>query len=173
MIFNNGSMTSKRTYLSFINKGFAALYIIISMIIIVPCVFFMFSYWNDMPATIKVVGPSISVIVFLAVFLVPFQGMWITKKGTIVFVPDFRIIRTHWQELERLSLTFREWENDRYSAAVKLVYKDGRTFTKEYAKAFASTKHKKQNLCITPKKREIPFLNLFLLQMTNVRVIIT
>ena len=68
--------------------------------------------------------------------------MFISKKGTITFIPDFRIKRVHISKLKRVAVNFNEWDNYRYSVAVKLVYKDGRIFTKDYSNQFKNVRKK-------------------------------
>ena len=89
-MLNNGLMTYKGKWLSFINKRMIPLLCLL-MIVIVPCSYFLFAYWSEMPILLKVFGPIIFAIVFIGVIITPLNGMIITKKGTIIFLPDFRL----------------------------------------------------------------------------------
>ena len=78
------------------------------------------------------------------------------QKGTIFFVPDFRIKKIYLNELERISFNFNEWENCKYSVAVKFVFKDGRIFKKDYSKQFRNMQNKKLAMSVyTIKKRKV------------------
>lgn len=75
--------------------------------------------------------------------MVPLNGMLITKKGTVLFVPDLRFKKFNLKVLKRISIAFNEWENNKYSATVKFVYTDGTVFLKDYSKQFANMKKQK------------------------------
>ena len=156
MTSNNGLTTYKNKRLSFINKGIITMLLGVSLIVIIPCSYLMFSYWSEMPIFIKIFWPIVLPIILMGIIITPLNGMVITKKGTIFFVPDFRIKKTHIKELERISFNFNEWENNKYSVTVKLVYKDGRVFLKDYSKQFRNMRNKKLNMSMyTIKKRKV------------------
>lgn len=153
---NNGLMIYKNKYISFINKSVGAACVVMLMIVLVACVRFMFLFWSELPIIIKVIGPTISAIISVAILLMPLNGMFITKNGTIVFVPDFRVKKTCLAELKRLSFNFNEWENNKYSVTVKFVYKDGAVFIKDYLKQFRSMNNKKLAMSMyTIKKQKV------------------
>ena len=113
------------------------LYFIMLMCVIGPLSFIAFQFWPELPIVLKIFWPIILAGVFVG-FLVttPLNGMFISKTGTLVFIPDVRFKKTNLKELERLAINFSEWENHKYSVSVKLVYKDGNTCTKNYARQF-------------------------------------
>ena len=88
---SNGLMTYKNKWLSFINKGIITLLLGLMLIVIVPCLYLLFAYWSEMPIFIKIFCPILLVIIFVGLIITPLNGMIITKKGTILFFPDFRL----------------------------------------------------------------------------------
>ena len=144
MMSNNGSMTYKNIWLSFINKGIIFLLLVLSfMIIIVPCSYLVFAYWSEMPLVIKIFWPISSAIIFIGVILTPLNGMVITKKETILFLPDFRLKKFNVKDLKTIGIVFNEWENNKYSVMIKIIYKDGKVFCKDYSNQFRNMKNKK------------------------------
>ena len=154
-------MTYKREFLSFINKGIMALLFGLLLLVIIPCTCFVFIYWSEMPVFIKIFWPILLAIVLLGIVLLgivntPLNGMAITKNGTIIFILDFRLKKLNVNELERIAFNFNEWENNKYSATVKFVYKDGEVFAKDYSKQFRNMKNKKLAMSMyTIKKRRV------------------
>ena len=128
MILSNGLMTYKNKWLSFINKGIITLLLVLLLIVIVPCSYLLFMYWSEMPIFIKIFWPILLVIIFIGVIITPLNGMIITKKGTVLFLPDFRLKKFSVKHLEKLAITFTERENNKYSVMIKFVYKDGKVF---------------------------------------------
>lgn len=98
--------------------------------------YLVFVYWSDMPLFFKVFWPIIMLICLVWIVIAPFNGLFITKKGTGVFIPDFRIKVFKIDELKRLSIIFNEQENKRYSVTVKIIYKDCRVFSVDYSDQF-------------------------------------
>ena len=47
------------------------------------------------------------------------------------------------KDLEKLSIVFTEWGNNKYSVMIKFVYMDGKVFLKDYSKQFRNMKNKK------------------------------
>ena len=136
MMSNNGLMTYKNISLSFINKGIAFLSFIFLMLIIVPCSCFMFFYWSEIPMLMKIGCIILLPIILFGILITPFNGMFISKRGNVIFIPDLRIKKVNMNNLERIAINFNEWENYKYTATVKLVYKDGRVFVKDYSNQF-------------------------------------
>ena len=156
MISDNGLTTYKSKCLSFINKGIIALLLGVSLIVIIPCSYLMFTYWSEMPILIKIFGPILLVIIFLGIIITPLNGMIITQKGTILFLPDFRLKKFNIKDLEKMAITFNEWENNKYSAMLKFVFRDGNVFIKDYSKQFRNMKNKKLAMSMyTITKREV------------------
>lgn len=85
MMSNNGLMTYKNKWLSFINKGTIVLLLVLLMMIIVPFSYLVFAYWLEMPIFIKIFWPILSAIILIGVIITPLNGMIITKKGSILF----------------------------------------------------------------------------------------
>lgn len=156
MMSNNGLMTYKNKWLSFINNGTIVLFLGLIMIIIVPCSYLLFTYWSEMPIFIKIFGPILLVIIFIGLIITPLNGMIITKKGTILFLPDFRLKNFKVKNLEKLSIVFTEWENNKYSVMIKFLCRDGKVFYKDYSKQFRNMKNKKLAMSMyTITKRKI------------------
>lgn len=148
MISNNGLMTYKSKRLSFINKGIITILLGLSLIVIVPCSYLFFTYWSEMPIFIKIFWPLLLAIIFLGLIVTPLNGMNVTKRGTILFWPDFRLKIIKVSEIEKLSIVFTEQKNNRYSVMIKFLYKDGRVFYKDYSKQFINMKNKKLAMSI-------------------------
>lgn len=155
-MLRNGLITYKRKILSFINKGITTLLLSIFLLIILPCSYVILAYWSEIPLFIKISWPIILTIVLIGVLITSLNGMVITKNGTILFVPDFRIKKLNIKDSERISFNFNEWENSKYSVRIKFVYKDARFFIKDYSKQFRNIKKKKMVMSIyTISKRKI------------------
>lgn len=155
---NNGLMTYKNKWLSFINKGIITLLLGVLLIVIIPCSYLLFTYWSEMLIFIKIFWSILLVIIFIGVIITPLNGMIITKKGTILFLPDFRLKRFNVKDLEKLAIVFTEWENNKYSVMIKFVYVDGKVFCKDHSKQFRNMKNKKLAMSmytITKRKVEI------------------
>ena len=153
---NNGLMTYKNKCLSFINKGMITILQGALLIVIVPWSYLLFTYWSEMPIFIKMFWPILLAIVFTGVIITPLNGMIVTKKGTLLFLPDFRLKKFHVKDLEKIAIVFTEWENNRYSVMIKFIYKDGKVFCKDYSRQFRNMKNKKFALSMyTITKRKV------------------
>ena len=156
MMSNNGLMTCKSKWLSFINKGTITLLLGGGLIVIIPCSYLVFAYWYEMPIFIQLFWPILLTIIFIGTIITPLNGMIITKKGTILFLPDFRFKKTNVKNLEKIAIIFNEWENNKYSAMVKFVYTDGKVFMKDYSNQFRNMENKKLALSMyTITKRKV------------------
>lgn len=156
MMSSNGLMTYKNKWLSFINKGTITLLLGLLLIVIVPCSYLLFTYWSEMPIFIKIFWPILLLIIFIGLIITPLNGMIITKKGTILFLPDFRLKKFKVKDLEKIAIVFNEWENNKYSVMIKFLYRDGKVFYKDYSKQFRNMKNKKLAMSMyTITKRKI------------------
>ena len=88
---NNGLMTYKNKWISFINKGAITALLVLVLIVIAPFSFLLFAYWSEVPIFIKIIWPILLTVVFAGIIITPLNGMIITKKGVILFLPDFRL----------------------------------------------------------------------------------
>lgn len=143
MMSNNGLMTYKSKLLSFINKGIITMLLGLVLIVIIPCSYLMFTYWSEMPIFVKIFLPILLAIIFIGIIITPLNGMIITKKGTIIFLPDFRFKKFSKKDLDKIAIIFNEWENNKYSVMVKIVCGNGKVFIKDYSKQFRNMKNKK------------------------------
>ena len=143
MMSNNGLMTYKNKWLSFINKGIITLLLGLLLIVIVPCSCLLFTYWSEMPIFIKIFWPILLAITLIGIIMTPLNGLIVTKKGTLLFLPDFRLKKFNVKNLEKIAIVFTEWENNKYSVMIKFMYIDGRVFCKDYSKQFRNMKNKK------------------------------
>ena len=156
MMSNNGLMTYKNKWLSFINKGIIVLLLVLLMMMIVPFSYLLFAYWSEMPIFIKIFWPILSAIIFMGVIITPLNGMVITKKGSVLFLPDFRFKKFNVKDLEKIAIVFTEWENNKYSAMIKFIYRNGQVFCKDYSKQFRNMKNKKLTMSMyTITKRKV------------------
>lgn len=153
---NNGLLTYKNKWLSFINKGIITLLLEVVLIVIVPCSCLLFTYWSEMPIFIKIFWPILLALIFIGIIITPLNGMIITKKGTILFLPDFRLKKFNVKDLEKIAIVFTEWKNNKYSVMIKFVYRDGKVFNKDYSKQFRNMKNKKLAMSMyTITKRKV------------------
>ena len=156
MMLNNGLMTYKNKWLSFINKGIIVLLLGLLLMIIVPLSYLLFVYWSEMPIFIKIFWPILLAIIFTGVLITPLNGMVITKKGTVFFLPDFRLKKFNVKDLEKIAIVFTEWENNKYSVRIKFICKDGIIFCKDYSKQFRNMNNKKLAMSMyTITKRKV------------------
>ena len=130
---NNGSMSCKNAYLSFINKKLLLGLFSVLIAVIVICAYFMVAYWNEMPIAIKILGPIIMAIAFVGILITPLN----------IFVSDFRIKRIKVNDVAKLEFIFEEWENKKFSVIVKIACVDGSIFTKDYSKQFCNMPNNK------------------------------
>ena len=91
--------------------------------------------WCEDPL-MAVLCPIAGVICFAAAVLVPLSGMMITKKGTIVFLPDFRLKTFRMTDLKRVVLNFNECKNKKYSVTIKFIAENGKVFMNDYSVHF-------------------------------------
>lgn len=156
MISNNGLMTYKKIYLSFINKTIMTLLFGLLLIVIFPCSYLVFVHWSEMPIFMKILWPMLLTIIFIGIIITPLNGMIITKRGTILFLHDFRIKKLNIKDLEKMVIIFNEWENNKYASQIKLIYSDGNVFIKDYSKQFRNMKYKKLAMSMyTIEKRKV------------------
>lgn len=111
--------------------------------IIVPLSYLLFTYWSEMPILIKIFWPIMLAIIFIGVIITPLNGMVITKKGTVLFLPDFRFKKFKAKDLKKMAIVFTEWENNKYSVMIKITDRDGKVFCKDYSRQFRNMKNKK------------------------------
>ena len=137
------------------------------LIVIVPCSYLLFTYWSEMPIFIKIFWPILSAIIFIGAIITPLNGMIVTKKGTILFLPDFRLKKFYVKDVERLAIVFTEWKNNKYSVMIKFAYGDGKIFCKDYSKQFRNMKNKKLAMSMhTITKRKVERICNKLLDLT-------
>lgn len=153
---NNGLMTYKNKWLSFINKGIIVLLLGLLLMIIAPLSYLLFTYWSEMPIFIKIFWPILLAIIFIGVIITPLNGMVITKKGSVLFLPDFRFKKFNVKDLEKIAIVFTEWKNNKYSVMINIIYRDGKVFCKDYSKQFRNMKNKKLAISMyTITKRKV------------------
>ena len=145
---NKEQTTVKTKFLSFINKVGLMLSFSLLLLILIPITCLVVEHWYEMPTAIQIFAPMIGAIIVIGIAFTPFNGMMITKKGTVWFIPDFRVKKVNIADLDRIALTFNEWENHKYSATVKLIYKTGEVFVKDYSKQFRNMKNKKSSMAM-------------------------
>ena len=143
MMSKNGLITDKNQKISFISKDITVLLFSLLLAVIVTCSCIMFVYWSEMPILIKIFGPILLAITFIGIIITLLNGMIITKKGTILFFPDFRVKTFNIKDLKRISIIFNEWENNKYSATIKFVYTSEKVFLKDYSRQFKNMRYKK------------------------------
>ncbi|MGI6770837.1 MAG: hypothetical protein ACOX5Y_00205 [Acholeplasmataceae bacterium] len=154
---NNGFIIYKKcNFFSFINKCLLSLLMVLLLFILFFSYYYIFKFWVEIPLVVKIVSPIILVLFLVGIIFIPLNGMIVTKKGNIYFIPDFRIIKIKLEDLKRIAFNFNEWEKNKYSVMVKFVYKNGRTFVKDYSKQFQNMKNNKIAMSIyTIKKAKV------------------
>lgn len=154
---NNGSMIYKRKCLSFINKIPMMLLYILLLLILTPLSCIFFTIWDEIPLIMKIIWPILLAIVLIGIIFTFLNGMLITRRGTVLFVPDLRVKIINMEDVERVAFDFNEWENDKYSVMVKFVYKDGKVWQKDYSIQFRNMiRNRKITMSLyTIKKRKV------------------
>ncbi|MBE6943567.1 MAG: hypothetical protein E7453_04810 [Ruminococcaceae bacterium] len=146
MVSNNGLTICNSKFVSFINKGFMTLLFTFLLIIIIPPSYLVIAYWVEMPVVLKLFWTTLVAVVLMGVIITPLNGMVFNKNGSILFIPDFRIIRCKAKDLDRIVFNFNEWDNKKYSVMVKIVYKGGNYFSKDYSRQFRNMRNKKLSM---------------------------
>lgn len=60
------------------------------------------------------------------------------------------------KDLEKIAIVFTEWEKNKYSAMIKIIYRNGKVFCKDYSKQFRNMKNKKLTMSMyTITKRKV------------------
>lgn len=136
MTSKNGSTRCKNISLSFISMAGIWLLEIILLAVFIPMFYCIVVYWLEMPILMKILGPILFAILLPSMVLMPINGMVITKKNKVYFMPDIRIKKFNLDEISRIGLVFKRQPNFRYAARVKIMYNDGRVFVKEYSNQF-------------------------------------
>lgn len=65
--------------------------------------YYIFKFWVEIPLVVKIVSPIILVLFLVGIIFIPLNGMIVTKKGNIYFIPDFRIIKIKLEDLKRIA----------------------------------------------------------------------
>ena len=130
---NNGLMIYKKKRISFIKKGFIELLVFILLLLTIPFDYFVLKYWGEMPLLLKIIWIPIELLIIVSLVIVPMNGLLFTKKGSVIFVPDFRIIWLNNDKITRIGLVFKEWQSKKYSAEINLYCKNGSVFIKDYS----------------------------------------
>lgn len=142
---NNKSIVCKNKYLSFMNRAWAFISVFTVLCIFGAGLYLLIRFWIDIPVVLKILLPIVSLIIFLGEIFIPFNGMYIGKKGTVVFVPDLRIKKFRINEIKRMAFNFSEWNNKEYSVTIDIVFPNGKIFTKDYSQQF---KNIRMNWCV-------------------------
>ena len=132
-------MSRKNKYISFIDKRITLAMSLVWFVISVLMICFSVTNWSDLwkeDPLIAVLVPIAGVIVFVASILMPLSGMMITKKGNIVFLPDFRLKIFKTEDMKRIALNFNECKNKKYAVTVKMIPKNGNVFKVDYSVHF-------------------------------------
>mgnify|MGYP004533966059 FL=1 len=157
MIINSNSTSYKKIKITFINVAMKTFLLsLLFVIIIILCSFSVFANWSEEELIIKIFWPTLLVHIFIVIIVTNLTGMVITKAGTISFLPDFKVKKCNIDELERLAITFTEWENNKYSVTVKFIYKNGKVFCKDYSQKFSDSRFRKILMSVyTINKRKV------------------
>lgn len=151
---NNYFMISKKKRLSFFSKEKMMLLLGFIWIVLIPISYFVFRYWSDgMPIFFKIFWPIILIPIFITTIMTPFVGMIITKKGTILFITYFKLKKFNVKDLEKITITFHDWEKNRFSVEIKIFYENGKIFSKDYVKQ-SRVKNKKLSMSIYIIKKQ-------------------
>lgn len=88
---NKNTTTCKNKFLSLMNKKGWLVNSLVIIAVISVTLFVLIACWTEMPLEITILWLIISPIALAGTVITIFNGMYISKKGTIVFIPDLRI----------------------------------------------------------------------------------
>lgn len=145
---NSGSTVCKKLNMAFINKPMMLVVDCLLIFIFIPFLILFTIYFFEMPLIIKIGFPIILGAIIFSIIFWLFCGLSIKNNGTIIFVDIFRIKRYSLSDLNVIAINFNEWENKKYSVCIKFILKNGKTFKKDYAKAFRNMKHKDLSMAL-------------------------
>ncbi len=140
---NNGSTICKTKYLTFITKGIPMLLLCVLSIIIIAFSFIVFSYSTEIPLVLKLMWSIIAFICVLGPIITALNGMIITKKEKIIFIPDVRLKIIKFNEIDKLVMEFYKEDNYKFFATIKIFYKNGKVFIKDYSNQFRDVRKNK------------------------------
>ena len=145
MTTNSEFFSLKTIFLCFVNKGAVLLYATLTILILLPLFAFsmMLLHDDEFYTEILIFSCIALMVVLIKLITAPLNGIFIRKKGTVVFVLGSRIKKAKVEDLKRFAISFTEWPNNKYSASVKIVYKNGKIYKKDYAHNFVSPKPKR------------------------------
>lgn len=147
------SKNNKNKYLAFMdNKRLLVNSLLIVFFTGVLC--FLFAYWTEMPVFIKIFWPILSLIAVTGAVMTIFNGMYINKKGTVVFVPDLIVKKFRIDEIKTMTFNFNEWKNSKYFVKIEIVFQDGKVFTKDYSVPYKQMKIYKLGMALYTIKRD-------------------
>ena len=156
MELNSGFITCKKTSLSFIKKGVICWFLFLLIILFAVFAFFVFNPEKNAPISVKIILVILLSIFLLGFIIVSLNGMYMNKKGRIIFIPDVRLKKIKLIDLKRISINFNQWENNKFSVMIKFVYKDGKSFKKDYSNQFTGIRNKRLAMSLyTISKRRV------------------
>lgn len=152
MTSNNGSTIYKVKFFSFINRGRLIFVYVLLLLFVLPCSWLIFNFWHQIPLLLKIFWPLFLAIISVTFLFVPLNGIFI-GKNKIVFFPDIRVKTFEKEEIKRIAIIFSEWKDNRYSASVKVVMKNGAVFSKDYAAQYREIRNNRLPVLVYSLKK--------------------
>ena len=137
MTSNSKPAEERSVFLTFYDKW---KFLLLSAVFLPLCAFMTYECFvgtTGIALGLRILGLILFPALFLLDIAALITGLHIQKNGTVLFMPDIRFIKVKTDDLKRIALVFSWQENGKYSVSVKLVRKDGRVHSKNYAEMFA------------------------------------
>ncbi len=136
-MLNHGYMPRKIVRFPFVNMRFAFVHSFFQIICISLFSLILLSVHDRMPAFIYFIWILLALPILIGAITTPFIGIWI-YNNSVLLIPDIRTKRIKAENINSLVLIFKEYKNGKYAVTVKLLYKNGRIFKRDYSVTFRS-----------------------------------
>lgn len=139
---DNLRTNADKTHVAFINKWLIFALSGVAVVIMLACSWLLVKFHDELPLPFTIIWFLMVIIVLISWLMIPFNGLKVSRKGTVVFVSDLRVTRVKIDDLVSLNISFLQWENGKYSTCVEITCKNGKYFKKDYSLQFKNLKRK-------------------------------
>lgn len=117
-------------------EGIACFFAVL-MAIFLPYYYMTFRYWEFIPNAIKIGGGVCFPFLLFFLYILLFNGIFITKKKNLYYFFDFRIRRIPKDKIKKMTIVFTETDYKRYYATILISTTDGKNYKKNYSRFYA------------------------------------
>ncbi len=151
----SGSVPNMQSAISFINKKNMLLCMIPLILMAGIFLFLLIRYWGTISVLAKVVMLAVCIIVIFGVFFALTNGIYCLTKECILAIFGIRMNVIKVRSVQRFSVTFREEENKKFFAIMKIVRQDGKTVKVDYSREFRNRRRKRLAMAVytVPSKK--------------------